>query len=92
LFVGIIYESQAFAFSPSFVNAWELPNHFIQLFIAAFTEVESLSPSKGVALSKEELIHFSQLSGKHVALPTEYWKDSVNYLMVKNGEFSSETL
>ncbi|XP_055673780.1 TBC1 domain family member 8B isoform X1 [Falco peregrinus] len=28
----------------------------------AFTEVESLSPSKGDDLSKEELIHFSQLS------------------------------
>ncbi|XP_074770858.1 TBC1 domain family member 8B isoform X2 [Athene noctua] len=28
----------------------------------AFTEVESLSPSKGGDLSKEELIHFSQLS------------------------------
>ncbi|XP_075576508.1 TBC1 domain family member 8B isoform X3 [Pelecanus crispus] len=28
----------------------------------AFTEVESLSPSKGGYLSKEELIHFSQLS------------------------------
>ncbi|KFQ24646.1 TBC1 domain family member 8B, partial [Mesitornis unicolor] len=28
----------------------------------AFTEVESLSPSKGHDLSKEELIHFSQLS------------------------------
>ncbi|XP_072837480.2 TBC1 domain family member 8B [Pogona vitticeps] len=28
----------------------------------AFTEVESLSPSKGVQLSKEELIHFSQLN------------------------------
>ncbi|KAJ6663251.1 hypothetical protein lerEdw1_010387 [Lerista edwardsae] len=28
----------------------------------AFTEVESLSPSKGARLSKEELMHFSQLS------------------------------
>ncbi|KYO32840.1 hypothetical protein Y1Q_0009418 [Alligator mississippiensis] len=28
----------------------------------AFTEVESLSPSKGIELSKEELIHFSQLT------------------------------
>ncbi|XP_062997913.1 TBC1 domain family member 8B [Elgaria multicarinata webbii] len=28
----------------------------------AFTEVESLSPSKGAQLSKEELIHFSQLN------------------------------
>uniref|UniRef100_A0A8D0HDT6 TBC1 domain family member 8B n=1 Tax=Sphenodon punctatus TaxID=8508 RepID=A0A8D0HDT6_SPHPU len=28
----------------------------------AFTEVESLSPSKGAKLSKEELIHFSQLN------------------------------
>lgn len=28
----------------------------------AFTEVESLSPSKGTRLSKEELMHFSQLS------------------------------
>ncbi|XP_061454946.1 TBC1 domain family member 8B isoform X2 [Rhineura floridana] len=28
----------------------------------AFTEVESLSPSKGTQLSKEELIHFSQLN------------------------------
>uniref|UniRef100_A0A8C3M5H0 TBC1 domain family member 8B n=1 Tax=Chrysolophus pictus TaxID=9089 RepID=A0A8C3M5H0_CHRPC len=28
----------------------------------AFTEVESLSPSKGVDLSKEELMHFSQLN------------------------------
>ncbi|EMP35386.1 TBC1 domain family member 8B [Chelonia mydas] len=31
-------------------------------FPAAFTEVESLSPSKGDDLSKEELIHFSQLN------------------------------
>uniref|UniRef100_A0A8C0BAJ5 TBC1 domain family member 8B n=1 Tax=Buteo japonicus TaxID=224669 RepID=A0A8C0BAJ5_9AVES len=30
----------------------------------SFTEIESLSPSKGGDLSKEELIHFSQLSGK----------------------------
>ncbi|ETE69057.1 TBC1 domain family member 8B, partial [Ophiophagus hannah] len=30
--------------------------------IWAFTEVESLSPLKGAQLSKEELIHFSQLS------------------------------
>uniref|UniRef100_A0A8C7E6H2 TBC1 domain family member 8B n=1 Tax=Naja naja TaxID=35670 RepID=A0A8C7E6H2_NAJNA len=30
----------------------------------AFTEVESLSPLKGAQLSKEELIPFSQLSGK----------------------------
>uniref|UniRef100_A0A8C3M3N0 TBC1 domain family member 8B n=1 Tax=Chrysolophus pictus TaxID=9089 RepID=A0A8C3M3N0_CHRPC len=49
----------------------------------AFTEVESLSPSKGVDLSKEELMHFSQLNGKCVTLPAEYWKDSVNYLMGK---------
>lgn len=34
------------------------------IFPAAFTEVESLSPSKGAELSKEELIHFSQLNGK----------------------------
>ncbi|KAM6413240.1 TBC1 domain family member 8B [Rhynochetos jubatus] len=32
----------------------------------AFTEVESLSPSKGSDLSKEELIHFSQLSASSV--------------------------
>uniref|UniRef100_A0A8D2L5B5 TBC1 domain family member 8B n=1 Tax=Varanus komodoensis TaxID=61221 RepID=A0A8D2L5B5_VARKO len=31
----------------------------------AFTEVESLSPSKGGQLSKEELIHFSQLNRKY---------------------------
>ncbi|XP_064015638.1 TBC1 domain family member 8B isoform X1 [Pogoniulus pusillus] len=32
----------------------------------AFTEVESLSPSKGDDLSKEELIHFSQLTASSV--------------------------
>jgi len=55
---------KAFAFYHCFGNAWEPPNHSINLFIAAFTEVESLSPSKGGDLSKEELIHFTQLSGK----------------------------
>lgn len=56
---------KAFAFCPCFINAWEPQKHSIHLFIPAFTEVESLSPSKGGDLSKEELIHFSQLSGKH---------------------------
>ncbi|KAF1493635.1 TBC1 domain family member 8B, partial [Megadyptes antipodes antipodes] len=37
----------------------------------AFTEVESLSPSKGVDLSKEELIHFSQLSVSSVGYSLE---------------------
>lgn len=55
---------KAFAFYHCFGNALKPQAHFINLFIAAFTEVESLSPSKGGDLSKEELIHFSQLSGK----------------------------
>lgn len=43
-------------------------------FPAAFTEVESLSPSKGDDLSKEELIHFSQLNGK----PQHAWFSTKN--------------
>ncbi|XP_015676587.1 TBC1 domain family member 8B [Protobothrops mucrosquamatus] len=55
-----------------FVSIWDVLYHgsfthkltlLFKLHIPpAFTEVESLSPFKGAQLSKEELIHFSQLS------------------------------
>ncbi|KAM3827245.1 TBC1 domain family member 8B isoform 2-T2 [Vipera latastei] len=55
-----------------FVSIWDVLyhgsfNHKLTLLFKlhippAFTEVESLSPFKGAQLSKEELIHFSQLS------------------------------